>query len=315
MRRRPFLATLGAAVVAPLALAADRVRVVGLLTAGSGSKYLAAAMAPHGWIEGRNVRYEVRRVAPEEGDLDPPAQELVRAGAEVLVGMGAPIVLALSRASRTLPIVCGGISDPVEAGLARSIREPGGNVTGLSFGLPEAAMLQLGTLKVLVPGLKRVVFVDAQGTFTRPAPAHEAALRSFGFEGEVASVKSLKDIERALASLRSVADAAWVAVPPKGVPAKDIAAAAIRRRIATHAMGSADVKEGMLLAYWIVHANPLERIAGVLDQVLRGAAPARIPFQLPDKTSLAINRATAKTLGLRVGEDLLVRATEVYGSG
>jgi ABC-type uncharacterized transport system substrate-binding protein len=78
-------------------------------------------------------------------------------------------------------------------------------------------------------------------------------------------------------------------------------------------VGEDDVRAGLLLSYWIVHSDPPGRVAMLVDKILRGADPGKIPFELPDKTSFALNRGTAKAIGLRVPDEILVRATEVFG--
>ncbi len=315
--RRRALAALLAAAVAPRAMAQapERTRTVGLLTMGQGAKFLSLAMAQHGWIEGKNLRFEVRRIGKDAVGADALAVELVRSGVDVLVGQGVPLVLALHRATRTIPIVCGGISDPVAEGIARSLKEPGMNVTGLSWGLAEAAVLQLGAMRALLPRLKRMVFVAADGDrYGRPAPAHEAAARAIGVSAELVNVADGEAVGRVLASIHSPAtDAVWLAPLPPGVAVERVAADARSRRVAVHGMGEDDVRAGLLMSYWISHSDPLGRIAALVDKILRGADPGKIPFELPDKTSFTLNRGTAKAIGLRVPDEILMRATEVIG--
>jgi len=312
--RRSLVAGLLGAAAMPSALAQERVRVVGLITMGQGAKFLSPAMAKHGWVEGRNLRFEVRQVTAQQEDIDAIAAGLAGSGVDVLVGSGAMLVLALQRATRTIPIVCGGIADPVEAGIAQSLQKPGMNVTGLSFGLRESAVLQLGALHRLVPGLKRVVFVTSEADAAgRVAGPHEDAARSQGISTEFSRVNDAAAVERAFLSLRPGSDAAWVALLPRGILPEQAADAALRRGIATHGLNPEQVRAGMLLSYWNIHSDQLGRIAALVDKVLRGIPPGTIPFELPDRTEFAINRATAKTLGIRLPDDMLVRATEVYG--
>jgi len=313
--RRRFLAAMGGAAAMPrsFAQAARRPKLVGLLIPGRGA-FLAPALAKLGWVEGRDVRYEIRRVAAETsaGDLDAAAHELLQARPDVLVAAGAPSVLALHRATRSIPIVCGGIHDPVDEGLARTIQQPGMNVTGLSYGLRESAVLQLGTLRALVPGLRRLVFVSAESDSSTVAPAHAAAAEQFALQAQMRRASEPDSVEKILATLQAT-DAAWLAQPPAGASIERIAGEAMRRRIAVHARNDEQVRAGLLLSYWIVHSDPVARIAALVDKVLRGADPGTIPFELPDKTQFAFNRATARAIGVRVPEDVLMRATEVFG--
>lgn len=313
--RRRLLAAIAGAAAAPRVLArpGGKRKTVGIMTSG-GSRFLARTLARHGWVEDRDVRFELRKasysMAPSE--LDALATGLAGAGCDVLVAQGAPFVLALHRATRSIPIVCAGIHDPVDAGLANTVQHPGMNVTGLSFGLREAAVLQFGTLRALVPGLRRVMFLTVEADDIGVAPAHEAAARRFGLVTEVRRIAPAGSVESALAALQPT-DAAWLAQAPAGASIEHIAADATRRRIAIHAQSREMVRSGLLLSYWIVFSDLPARVAALVDKVLRGADPAAIPFELPDRTEFAFNRATARAMGLAIPDDILLRATEVFG--
>lgn len=319
--RRRFLACVMAMGAAPLVRAQGRERVYTLGYLGARlPAALREALGELGYAEGRNFRIVVR-AAPAGENPAHAAGELVAAAPDVLITGGAPRVAALARATATIPIVSLGSADPVGDGVARSLRQPGTNVTGLSFGLPDAARIQLGTLRALVPRLKRVVFITAEWGgnteggrdpgMTRPAPAHEAAARELGMSSELSHVEDLKGVERLLATLHPATDAAWVATLPPDSGAPAVAAAALRRRIATHGRSDEEVRAGFLLSCWLEHTEPMKRVAAIIDKILRGESPARIPIETPDKSRITLNRRTATTLGLRVTPDVLLRATEV----
>lgn len=313
--RRRLLAAIGGAAAIPRAFAQAprKQKTVGIMTAG-GSRYLARTMAKHGWVEGRDVRFAVKQAsyAMPPAELDAAASGLVAMGCDVLVAQGAAFVLALHRATRSIPIVCAGIHDPVDAGLAHTLQRPGMNVTGLSFGLREAAALQFGTLRSLVPGLRRVVFLTVESEDIGVVPAHEDAAKQFGLATDVHRISPAGSVEKALDLLQPT-DAAWLAQTPAGASIESIAAAAKKRRIAVHAMGSDQVRAGLLLSYWIVFSDLPARVAAIVDKVLRGGAPGTIPFEMPDKTDFAFNRATARAIGAAIPDDILMRATEVFG--
>lgn len=313
--RRRLLAAIGSVAAMPRALAqpARKPKTIGILTSG-GSRFLARALAQHGWVEGRDVRYEVRKAsyAMPPAELDAAASGLVAGGCDVLVAQGAPFMLALHRATRSIPIVCAGIHDPVDAGLANTLQRPGMNVTGLSFGLREAAVLQFGTLRALVPGLRRVVFLTVEADDIGVAPAHEVAAKQLGLTTEVRRIAPSGTVEKALAAMQPT-DAVWLAQAQAGASIENIAGEATKRRLAVHAMGRDQVKAGLLLSYWIVFSDLPARVAALVDKVLRGANPATIPFELPDKTDFAFNRATARAIGAAIPDDILMRATEVFG--
>jgi putative ABC transport system substrate-binding protein len=301
---------LAAFVAFPLAAAlpgraADRPKVVGYLSGGQGPEWLAKVLASRGYVEGRNLRI-VTRIPPswEPEELARAARELVAARPDALYALMANRVGALAAATRTIPIVTGGVPDPVGAGFAKSLRQPGGNVTGLSFGLPETAEVVIGILKAIRPRLARV-----GGLFTAGLPpAHMGSwfaepCRKAGLEWRPEGIVTLEDAERILASM---AGQAVVLAPLKDVElGHRIAGAAVRHRVAT--VGG--VEGGALMNYGLDFANQEERIAAVMDKVLRGGDPAHIPFELPDRPSFEWNRAAAKSLAIELPRDVALRVT------
>jgi putative ABC transport system substrate-binding protein len=271
-------------------------------------------LAQLGYVEDRNLRVIVRpvHVPPNETELDEAAKALVDSGAEVLVGYDTRAVLALHKATKRIPIVAGGVSNPVRLGLAKSLRTPGGNVTGLSFGLEESAMLQLKALRLLRPKLKHMmVLISPKDRFV--FPENEWAGKEIGVQAEDVVVDDLAAADRILASVRDpAAEAAWVDqfVP---VPTQEVAATAIKHRIATHGFTPQAVREGLLLSYWLHHPEAITRLASMIDKVLRGTDPGTLPFELPSAAELAINRNTARAIGVTIPEELTLRATEIVG--
>ena len=311
-----------ASFAASVPLAEDaRVRVIGYLTEGDGRPWnLAAALKEFGYVEGGNLRFELVRLPGPSSteETDRAAVALARSGAEVLVAQGAPHTSALHRATTRIPIVTYGVSNPVSLGLARSLRAPGMNVTGLSFGLEDAAVLQFGALRLLRPGLKRIVFmVPAVDSFAgaggsgRLAPEHVAA--AGGLDLDAAPMESMRDYEKAFAAIRHPKlEAAWVVETPVG-PAKPVAALAMRYKLATHGQSARSVSDGLLVSCGLRHSQPHRRVAGIIDKILRGADPATIPFEQPDKSELVLNRRTAAAIGAAIPEELRLRASEIVG--
>jgi putative ABC transport system substrate-binding protein len=141
MRRRQFITLLGGAVTSPLAARAqqpDRVRLIGVLMAYAESdrvaqSWLAAfrsALSKLGWTEGSNLRIELRWSADNVDRMKALAKELVDLRPDAIFGVTTPVVGALARETKTIPIVFAGVSDPVGSGFAANPAHPGGNITG-----------------------------------------------------------------------------------------------------------------------------------------------------------------------------------------
>jgi len=308
-RRRALLAALVSVAACPRALASDRdrIRVAGSL--GSwGTARLSKAMAELGWREGENLRVESRKpVEPLASGLAAAARELVAARPDVLLARMPYEISALLAATHSIPIVCGSIPDPVAAGFAKSLRHPGGNVTGLSTGSHEVWPIVIGMLRTLRPRLKQIaVFHSPQMPVEIQMRSHRETAEAAGIAWSHVAVSTTAEVERALAPLAGEAiHMAPIAVD--GLP-EQVLELAHRRRILTFGGFGAT-----LMGYSRYFADENRRIAATLDKVLRGANPAEMPFELPDRTHFRLNRVTARRIGVEFPSDMLMRADEVVG--
>jgi putative tryptophan/tyrosine transport system substrate-binding protein len=144
MRRREFIAGLGSVAAWPVVARAQqpvKVRRIGLLSVGSllleMRPVFSAALRELGWIEGKNVTFELRQGQPDR--LPALVAELLRLDVDVIVAGGTPAPLAAKRATTTIPIVMSSAGDPLGTGLVASLARPGGNVTGLSMMVTDLA--------------------------------------------------------------------------------------------------------------------------------------------------------------------------------
>ena len=145
MKRREFITLLGGAVaVSPLAAGAQQARVytLGVLTLPNPEPLLKAlreGLRDAGYVEGGNLRLEIRSAAGKPDLQLDKAAELVRLKVDLIVTFFTPSALAAKQATQDIPIVMAGAGDPVATGLIASLARPGGNVTGQSSGGAEVA--------------------------------------------------------------------------------------------------------------------------------------------------------------------------------
>ena len=212
MKRRDFITLLGGAAAAwPLAARAqqgERVRRVGVLmnlTADdpeSSARVTAFAQGLQqlGWTVGRNLRIDYRWGAMDAERARRYAPELVALAPDVILASGAPAVVALQQAARTVPIVFANIVDPVGAGLVDSLAQPGGNVTGFIAFEYVISAKWLELLKDISPELKRVAVLREAlvASGIGQLAVIQAAAPSFGVEVRPVSVRDANEIERAV---------------------------------------------------------------------------------------------------------------------
>jgi putative ABC transport system substrate-binding protein len=320
--RRDVLAALAGAAIAgavPLAWAQPKMRTLGYLSNGAGPEGLAKVLAAHGYVAGRNLRIEMRMTSNNDEELEANIRSLLQARPDVIVSWGGGNVTHLARATRSIPIVCGGTADPIGIGFAKTLRRPGGNITGLSYGVPEMSQILVGLMREVRPGLKRIAnFVEGSKPESRAAWAMinrsiEEAARKEGLEWQQAAIATRQEFDRAVAPLDPRTSIAFVVNLPQPVTFADAAAEFIRRRMASACTDGPFVRQGAMMFYTLEHADHMARVAAIIDTLLRGADPAETPFQLPDRTTFIVNRRTARAIGLELPASVIARATEIVG--
>ena len=276
---------------------------------------LSEGLQELGWIEGRNLRIELRWAAGEVTRMKQLAEELVSLGPEVIVSSGGPTLAALQQATRTIPLIFGQVLDPVAAGFVDSLSRPGGNITGFSNFEFSMGAKWLGTLKEVAPSIARVavlrdrVSAGAAGMLG----AIQSAMPSFAMPLTIASGRDAAEFERAIDAFASEPNGGLIVLPAPNTirDRQTIIAAAARRRIPAIYPFRFFVKDGGLISYGIVPSDVFRRAAAYVDAVLKGAKPSDLPVQQPTKFEMVINLTTAKALGLDVPPTLLARVDEV----
>jgi putative ABC transport system substrate-binding protein len=322
MRRRQFIALVGAATALPIAARAQQsakpptIGFLGTTSASAWNSWTAAfveRLGQLGWIEGRSVKIEYRWAEGKEQNFAQIAAEFVRLKADIVVTSGAA-GLAVKQATSTIPVVLTIASDPVGSGLVANLSRPGGNITGLSAQAPDLAGKRIEILRELLPGLHRLAVL---GDIGYPASKLEfdevqAVGRRLGFEVIKLEVQKAADIAPSLESLQGGADALYVCTGPlintNRIIINDTANAA---HLPTIHSEKTYIEAGGLICYGPVVADMFRRAAELVDKILRGATPSDIPIEQPTKFELIVNLKTAGVLGLTVPPTLLARADEV----
>ena len=264
-----------------------------------------------GWTEGKNVSVETRSADANLPRLRPLADELVSLQVDVLVTYGTEATVAAKNATTTIPIVMASSGDPVSLGLVATLARPGGNVTGYSVIQPELASKRAALLHELLPDARRVcVLINPAGQISgRMRTATDAAYRSLGIEPFFIEVGSESQFLSALVEAsRQRADALEINL---SIVTDAFIQALLLSRLPAMANDRDIVAAGGLISFAHSETERNRRVAAIIDKVLRGARPADLPIEQPDKFELAINVKTAKALGITIPQSLLLRADEV----
>jgi len=328
MRRREFITLLGGATAAwPLAASAqqpDRMRRIGVLTPFASDDPVeqtrvlafAQALAQSGWIEGRNVRIEIRWGASDPERIRRYVAELVALAPDVILAVSSATTEPLLQATRTVPIVFVQVAEPVGAGFVETLARPGGNATGFMLYEYGISGKWLELLKEIALGVKRVGFLQnlvVAGGLAGEFGAMQAAAPSLGLEVRPINVRHAPETERAIAAFARPANGGLIAggAAAQAVRRDVIIKLAAQHRLPALYLDRAFVAEGGLIAYGPDRVDQYRSAAGYVDRILNGEKPADLPVQAPTKYQLAINLNTARALGLDVPPMLLARTDEV----
>jgi putative ABC transport system substrate-binding protein len=323
MRRREFITLLGAAAAWPLAARAQQsMPVIGFMSARSpeDSVHLLEAfrrgLKEGGFVEGQNVAIEFRWARGEYNRLPEMAADLVSRRVNVLTAVGGdPSPRAAKRATSTIPIVFGMGGDPVRDGLVESFNRPGGNVTGVTLMTNLMESKRFGLLRDLVPDTKLVgvLLNPSFAPSARQLQQIEEAAHSIGQRLIVAKASTDEGLDAAFTALvRERADALLVAADPYFDTRRDrIVGFAQRQRLPAIYQFREYVLAGGLLSYGISLTDAYRQFGVYTATILKGAKPADLPVLQPTKFELVINLKTAKTLGLKISDNLLTLADEV----
>ena len=323
--RRTFLADTGAALLAaPLAAQAQQARRVpriGYLSFNPrpdtrhAMDGFRAKLRDLGYIDGQNLLIEYRDADGNHERLLTLATELVRLKVDAIFAYGTPSAQAAKKATSTIPIVFGVVSDPLAAGLVASFARPGANVTGVTPNNPELSAKRVSLLKEAVPAAKRISGLANPDFAATPHMVAETRLgaQALSVELQILEVREPAELATAFAAMGDsktngvivLADSMFIAQRRRIV---DLARS---HRIPAIYRLRYFVEAGGLISYGAEYTEMFQQSAVLIDKVLKGAKPADLPVEQPRRYDLVINLKTAKILGLTIPPSLLARADEV----
>jgi putative tryptophan/tyrosine transport system substrate-binding protein len=327
MRRRDFIAGLGAAVTSSIRTNAQQlppVALVGYLYAGPTEGVVGRqvafreGLADTGYFEGCNVAIESRWARNDFFRLPDLASDLVDSGVAVLVASpNTPVVLAAKAATTKIPIVFGFDSDPVATGLVSSLDHPEGNITGITSLTAGIGPKRLGLLRDLLPQSTRVALLvnpddDAIVVKSTIADVRGAAI-AIGRQIEVFYARDLGDIDAAFTSLVEKRSEVLLVSSSSlfSNHRMEIVALAAQHRVPTLYFERDFAEAGGLMSYGPNIPEQYRQLGIYAGRILSGQKPGDLPVRRATRLEFVINLTTAKTLGLTIPQTLLAIADEV----
>ena len=275
-----------------------------------------AGMRDLGYVEGKNLVIEQRSAENDLTRLPALAAKLVALKVDLIIIQGTPAAVAARNATRDIPILITTVSDPVGSGLAATLSHPGGNVTGLTNGVAsELYTKRLDLLRQMLPDVDRVGFLYNPNNSGDP-PAlkqFESDCRKLQIKSIPAPVRKKEEIAQAFEMLkRNKAQALLVSTAGTNNAWRDsIIEAAARHRLPAAYGVTLMAESGGLISYSANSFELYKRAAAYADKIFKGANPRDLPIEQPIKFETTINLKTAKALGIKIPDVVMLRADKV----
>jgi len=325
MKRRTFITLLGGATAAwPLAARAQEAgrtyRLGFLLPTARQAPQVEAffdELQLNGFVEGKNLVVIPDGFEATDDNLAERAAALINAAPDAIVAGPAPPLRALQAITRSVPLV-GMSEDMVGEGLVASLARPGGNITGISLLSPELDGKRQDILIEAIPGARRIAaMADSRQTPPYHLQTLQHAARSRGVELAVFGVNGPEEIASAIDAAKAGGAEAlnFLATPLFSLPGTRNNAIVMERiaalRLPAMFQWPETAEAGALAGYGPRFTDMYRQRSRMVAKILRGANPAGMPVEQPDRFQLVINVKAAKALGHEVPAGLVLRADEV----
>ncbi|MFZ2649218.1 MAG: ABC transporter substrate-binding protein [Burkholderiaceae bacterium] len=314
------------AIVAALSLGAQAQEAAKLVRIGRLAPLSEEAAAPQseafrrgmrdlGWVEGTNYTLESVYAHGKLDRLPALAAELVQRRVDIILAGSSPGTLAVKNATRTIPVVMVTTGDPVADGLVQSLARPGGNVTGLTTLAQGLNAKRVQLLKESVSGMTRMAVLTNPGDSYAAAFAkeREEVSRALGVKIQVLEASAPSMFEQAFAA--AAGERAQALSVLSGIVflthRQAIVEIAASRRLPAIYPERAFVEGGGLMYYGASLSDMWRHVAAHVDKILKGAKPADLPVEQPTKFELVINLKTARQLGLKIPQSVMLRADQL----
>jgi putative ABC transport system substrate-binding protein len=327
MRRREFITLVGVAAAQPFvgrAQPAHPIAKIGWLKIQGRHhtpdqlKAFREGMKALGLVEGRDFMLEERYADGDESRLPSLAAELIDSGVAIIVATSQPSIAAAWRVTKNVPVIGRMVDDPVVDGMARSLAQPGGNVTGIYTMTEEMNPKRLALLKEAVPQIQRVGVLMRQDFPSVSIVKHdwqnvELAAHQLGVELVALNVQTADDI-RAVFDATSTQRIGGIITfrNPTVVTYLDLIAGLSRKHRLPAVFDAREyVEAGGLMSYGPNIDEVYRQLARFVSKLLHGTSPGELPIEQPTSFELVINKHTADDIGLSVPESLLIRTDKV----
>jgi putative tryptophan/tyrosine transport system substrate-binding protein len=323
--RRSLLVRLAVAGTVPwfgwpcAGLAQDKPLRIGIIAYGRSDmsehlrRTLLDALRERGYVDGGNLQLVHGYAEARPGGVPQIASEFAALNLDMVITTCTPTTSAMRKATQTTTLVMAAASDPVGQGLIASYRRPGGNITGVASQFEDVAAKMLQLLVEAVPKASPVAVA-----FNPRNPVHQVFLKEMEASARTLQVSvvpiEIGQEDEIAAKLDGAAPQRFASLmvlpddPFFSHLRRQFVAVAAKQRMPSFFGINEAVEEGALMSYGQPLSDAYIRAADYVDRIVKGAKPADLPVEQPTRFMLAVNKKTARTLGLAIPHSVLVRA-------
>lgn len=273
---------------------------------------LVEELARQGYKKGNNLELDFQNAQADQSNLVAMSEKLVENKNDIIVGITTPATLSLANATKEIPIIMGGITYPVEAGIIEDENRPGNNITGVSDRTPIKEQLEL--MKEILPDLKNigVLYTSSEDNSVKQVEEVKKVANNLGLNLKIASVSSTNDVQQVTESLASDVQAIFVPIDNTVASTmQTVVKVADDFKVGIFPSADTMVADGGVLGLGVDQYQIGVKTAEMVIEVINGANPAETPIRLANQGVIYLNEAKAEKLGIKIPNNIKEKAKMV----
>ncbi|HEL1596546.1 TPA: ABC transporter substrate-binding protein [Streptococcus suis] len=275
-------------------------------------KGIKAGLKEGGYTTTDNLEIDFMNAEGDQSQVQTMSKKLVDNGNELLIGIATPAAQGLANATTELPIIMGAVTDPVGANLVTDLKNPGGNITGVSDQTPVADAVSL--IKEITPDAKTigVLYSSNEDNSKIQVAEFKAAAEEAGYTVLEYAVASSNEIAATVEVASSKADVLFTPVDNTVASAFSTVVSVANKTKTPIFTSVEDMVEGGGIASVTLSQYDLGVATGKMAaKILDGANPADTPVQIFNEGTVVVNQKVAKELGITLSDDVISKASKV----
>ncbi len=275
-------------------------------------KGIKAGLEEGGYTTTENLSIDFMNAEGDQSQVQTMSKKLVDNGNELLIGIATPAAQGLANATTELPIIMGAVTDPVGANLVTDLKNPGGNITGVSDQTPVADTVSL--IKEITPDAKTigVLYSSNEDNSKIQVSEFKAAAEEAGYTVLEYAVASSNELASTVEVASSKVDALFTPVDNTVASAFSTVVSVANKSKTPIFTSVEDMVEGGGIASVTLSQYDLGVATGKMTaKILDGANPADTPVQIFNEGTVVVNQKVAKELGITLSDDVINQASKV----